>query len=135
MGRRPTKSSAAGAASPISQLLTAGERVQACIQAVLLAFPEIAPEGMAKLARAASLQKDNPNWEQEPRIPDGFGGGDWTTGGGAGGEANVRPAAAPANPVQEMKERFVDAHLADAQKAADQLGIPVENILGLSALE
>jgi flagellum-specific peptidoglycan hydrolase FlgJ len=34
-----------------------------------------------------------------------------------------------------MKERFVDAHLADAQKAADQLGIPVENILGLSALE
>ncbi len=34
-----------------------------------------------------------------------------------------------------MKERFVDAHLADAQKAADRLGIPVENILGVSALE
>jgi flagellum-specific peptidoglycan hydrolase FlgJ len=34
-----------------------------------------------------------------------------------------------------MTERFVDAHLADAQKAADQLGIPVENILGVSALE
>ena len=43
--------------------------------------------------------------------------------------------AAPLNPVQAMKERFVDAHLADAQKAADQLGIPVENILGVSALE
>jgi Mannosyl-glycoprotein endo-beta-N-acetylglucosaminidase len=91
---------------------------------------------MAKLARAASLQKDNPNWEQEPRIPDGPGGGDWTTDGGAGtGDANIRPAAAPANPIQAMKERFVDAHLADAQKAADQLGVPVENILGLSALE
>lgn len=48
---------------------------------------------------------------------------------------NIRPAAAPLNPVQAMKERFVDTHLADAQKAADQLGIPVENILALSALE
>jgi hypothetical protein len=55
----------------IAQLLTAGERVQACIQAVLLAFPEIAPAGMAKLAHAAALQKYNPNWEQERRIPDG----------------------------------------------------------------
>lgn len=39
------------------------------------------------------------------------------------------------NAVQAMKGRFVDAHLADTQKAADQLGIPVENILALSALE
>ncbi len=91
---------------------------------------------MAKLARAADLQKNNPNWEQEPRIPNGPGGGDWTNDGGAGAaDANVRPAVAPANPVQARKERFVDAHLADAQKAADRLGIPVENILGLSALE
>jgi flagellum-specific peptidoglycan hydrolase FlgJ len=36
---------------------------------------------------------------------------------------------------QAKKERFVDAHLADAQKIADQLRVPVENILGLSALE
>jgi hypothetical protein len=120
----------------IARLLAAGERAQACIRTVQLAFPEIMPDGMAKLARAASLQKYNPNWEQEPRIPDGPGGGDWTNDGGTGaGDANIRPAAAPANPIQAMKERFVDAHLADAQKAADQLGIPVENILGLSALE
>ncbi len=120
----------------IAQLLTAGEPAQAGIHAVQLAFPEIAPAGMAKLAHAASLQKYNPNWEQEPRIPDGPGGGDWTNDGGAGaGDANLRPAAAPLNPVQAKKERFVDAHLADAQKAADQLGIPVENILGVSALE
>ena len=66
----------------------------------------------------------------------GPGGGDWTNDGGAsGGDVNIRPAAAPMNPVQARKERFVDAHLADAQKAADKLGIPVENILGLSALE
>jgi flagellum-specific peptidoglycan hydrolase FlgJ len=44
-------------------------------------------------------------------------------------------AAAQVNDTQAMKERFVKAHLADAQKAADELGVPVENILGLSALE
>ncbi|MGA8549411.1 MAG: glucosaminidase domain-containing protein [Stellaceae bacterium] len=66
----------------------------------------------------------------------GPGGGGWTNDGGAsGGDVNIRPAAAPMNPVQARKERFGDAHLADAQKAADKLGIPVENILGLSALE
>jgi Mannosyl-glycoprotein endo-beta-N-acetylglucosaminidase len=118
----------------IAQLLSAGERAQACIRAVQLAFPEIAPDGMAKLAHAASLQKYNPNWEQEPRIPGGPGGGDWTNDGG-GSDANIRPVAAPLNPVQAKKERFVDAHLADTQKVADRLGVPVENILGAAALE
>ncbi len=92
---------------------------------------------MAKLAHAAALQKDNPNWPQEPRVPAGNpGGGDWTTDGGAGVvDASFRPAATPLNPIQAMKERFVDAHLADAQKAANRINIPVENILALSALE
>jgi hypothetical protein len=36
---------------------------------------------------------------------------------------------------KQRKENFVDAHLADAQKIADQLGTTVENILGLSAYE
>ncbi len=44
-------------------------------------------------------------------------------------------AAARLDPTQAKKERFVDAHLADAQKAANQLSVPVENILGVSALE
>lgn len=34
-----------------------------------------------------------------------------------------------------MKEKYTDDHLADAQKVADRLKVPVENILGLSALE
>ena len=121
----------------IAELLDAGERVQASIRAVQLAFPEIATDAMAKLARAASLQKFNPNWAQEPRVPAGNpGGGDWTNDGAVGdGGAEVRPIAAPLNPIQTMKERFVDAHLVDAQEAADRLGIPVENILGLAALE
>lgn len=129
----------------IARLLTAGKQGQACIRAVQLAFPEIAPEAMTKLAYAASLQKDNPNWAGEPRVPGGNpDGGEWTNDGGE--DANVRPAGAPTSPlqgeradepnvrqvaapvsvVQAKKERFVDAHLADAQKAADQLGIPVE---------
>ena len=44
-------------------------------------------------------------------------------------------AAAQKDETTAKKERFVDAHLADAQKVANQLGVPVENILGLSALE
>jgi flagellum-specific peptidoglycan hydrolase FlgJ len=36
---------------------------------------------------------------------------------------------------RDKKSRFVDAHLADAKKAADQLGVPVENVLGVSAVE
>ena len=121
----------------IAGLLTAGERAQAGIRAVQLAFPEIAPDAMAKLAQAASLQKDNPNLAGEPRIPAGNpGGGEWTNdGGAAGSDPNIRPIAAPLNPAQAMKQRFVDAHLADTQKAADQLGVPVENILGVAALE
>jgi hypothetical protein len=134
----------------VAALLEAGEAVQAQIEAVLLALPEIAPDAMAKLAHAASLQKANPNWAEQPRNPAGSAeGGQWTSdGGGAGTEGaqgtndggaeadgNIRPAAAQVSEVQARKERFVDAHLADAQKAAEELQIPVENILGISALE
>lgn len=70
----------------IARLLNAGERAQASIRAVQLACPEIAPDGMAKLAQAASLQKFNPNWADEPRIPAGnTGGGDWTNDAATGG--------------------------------------------------
>ena len=48
---------------------------------------------------------------------------------------NVQPAAAQTNNNGARKQRFVDAHLADVEKGAEQLGVPVENILGLSALE
>ncbi|MGH7047252.1 MAG: glucosaminidase domain-containing protein [Stellaceae bacterium] len=121
----------------IARLMNAGEQAQAAIRAVQLAVPEIAPKAMVKLAQAASLQKDNLNRADEPRVPAANpDGGEWTDDGGAGGgDANIRPASAPLNPIQEKKERFAHAHLADTQKAADQLGIPVENILGLSALE
>ncbi|HUC62485.1 MAG TPA: hypothetical protein VMF53_11060, partial [Alphaproteobacteria bacterium] len=77
----------------------------------------------------------------EPRLPAGqSGGGQWTDGDGGGTDSsdderggprdpNIQPAAAIVSDIQARKEAFVDAHLADAQKAADKLGVPVENIL------
>jgi hypothetical protein len=65
----------------VTQLLAAGADALARIYAVLLGFPEIAPDGMAKLAAALSLRKDNPDWEDEPRVPAGNpDGGQWTGG-------------------------------------------------------
>lgn len=65
-----------------TQLLAAGESARACIHAVLLGFPEIPQDGMAKLARAADLRKYGDAWEDEPRVPAGNpDGGQWTTGG------------------------------------------------------
>jgi hypothetical protein len=39
------------------------------------------------------------------------------------------------DPTHAKKRRFIEAHLADAQKAAAELHVPVENVLGISALE
>jgi hypothetical protein len=78
----------------VAQLLQEGEDARARIHAVLLGFPDIAPDGMAKLAAAASLRKDNPDWEDEPRVsagnPDG---GQWTSGGDGGGAGQDGGAA------------------------------------------
>lgn len=122
----------------VTELLTAGETAQAGIRAVLLAFPEIGGSGMIKLSQAAELQKYNPNYEQELRNPAGApGAGEWTGTGAEGRdeEPYFQPAAAHMTDVQAKKERFVDAHLDEAEKGAAELDIPVENILGLSALE
>ncbi len=74
----------------VVELLAAGEAARACIHAVLLGFPEIAHEGMAKLARAASLRKYGDAWEDEPRVPArNPDGGQWTSDG-----ADVQVAAA-----------------------------------------
>jgi hypothetical protein len=63
----------------VAQLLGVGADALARIYAVLIGFPEIVPEGMAKLTAAASLRKYNPDWEDEPRVPAGNpGGGQWT---------------------------------------------------------
>lgn len=114
----------------VAELLTAGEIAQAGIRAVLLAFPEIEPAAMAQLGCAAELQKYNPHWADEARVPAGNPeGGEWTGDGGPGRQAAetayFQPAAAQMSNVQAMKERFVDAHLDDTEKGAADLGVPV----------
>jgi hypothetical protein len=65
----------------VAELLTRGEHARARIYAVMLGFPEIAPDGMVKLARASALRKYNPDWEAESRVPSRSpGGGQWTSG-------------------------------------------------------
>jgi hypothetical protein len=105
---------------------------------------QLPPLPSARHARAMAkadrmLVKDNPDWEDEPRVPAGNpDGGEWTDDdpAAAGDDAlPIEPAAAQVNETRAGKEHFVDAHLADAQTVADQLGVPVENILGLSAME
>jgi hypothetical protein len=87
-------------------------------------------EWLRRLATADTLIKSGYDPE-EPRDEHGR----WTSEGDATADASIQPAAARPDDTQAKKERFVDAHLAAAQKAADKLGVPVENILGLSALE
>ncbi len=143
----------------IAALLEAGEGAQARIRAVQLRLPEISPEGMAKLAEDATLRKFNPDWAKQSRVPGGqSGGGQWMSGGagsevsdasrappgenqsareqhGRSADTRLEPTATALDETQAKKERFVAAHLADAEKAAKELGVPVENILGLSAYE
>lgn len=63
-----------------------GDDALASIHAVLIGFPEIAPDGMAKLAVVASLRKYNPHW---PRVPAGDPDGVQWTGDGDGSEFQI----------------------------------------------
>lgn len=97
------------------------------------------------------LVKANPDWDAQPRIPSGArGGGQWTNGatGAApeiGGDERsdvgrdrdgvIDLVATGADSTGATKERFVDRYLAGAQRAADALEVPVENILGAAAVE
>ena len=93
-----------------------------------------------KIAERDGLLKSGYDPDQ-PRIPAGqSGGGEWTDGGkednadGAGTDS-IQDIAAHWWATPEDKQRFVDAYLSDAQKVADDLHVPVENVLGIAALE
>jgi hypothetical protein len=51
--------------------LEAEDLALAGIEAVMLAFPELNDEAMAKLARFADLGKGGDSWDDEPRLPVG----------------------------------------------------------------
>lgn len=129
--------------SRIAELLAAGESTRARIHAVQLGFPDIGDDGMEKLARAENLGKLR-SWTDERRNDNPeLGGGFWVSStNGASATPKTQPkdsARASKKPTAGVtpaeKQKFVDDHLAAAQEAAKQLDLPVENILGLSALE
>jgi hypothetical protein len=75
------------------------------------------------------------------RVPAGEdGGGEWTDEDQPASANNdhaslYTEAAGSWFATPEIKQQFVDAHLKAAQDAANALGVPVENVLGLAALE
>lgn len=144
---------AAGYGAPIAQDRCVGQlrHVAQCLNDGDLALAQISllrmqlpPLPSATHARAMAnadgvTAKENPDWEDEPRVPAGNpGGGQWTNedDGDTGSEdPAAEPAAAQTGTTQARKERFVDAHLADTEEVAKRLRVPVENLLALSALE
>jgi hypothetical protein len=120
----------------VAEALSKGDLVLASISLVHAELPPLPSAGHARAMAKADglLLKFNPDWEDEPRIPKGDpAGGQWTSDGGSGAVTEL--VSDRGEDVQSKKEHFVDAHLADAQVAADELGVPVENILGVSAVE
>lgn len=118
----------------IAEIVESGELAKAERLGVPPAIIAIEDRALRRLAIAEALAKAGFN-PGELRVPAGNpGGGDWTSGDASAG-TGVVPAAASAKDVPTEKDDFVGTHLADAQKVADELHVPVENILGLSALE
>lgn len=74
--------------------LEAGDLALAGIEAVMLRFPTVDADRLAKLARLADLEKGGSSWEDEPRRPAGRpGAGEWTTAGGDDGGERTSPGA------------------------------------------
>jgi hypothetical protein len=120
----------------VFDLFESGESGRAGVQAVLLGLPKISPEGMAKLAQAEDLLKGGEAWRDEPRVPAGqTGGGDWTSDGGTGSLEAVPEPVKFQGVSPSDRAAFVRSHLADAIEGGKALGVPAENVLGLSALE
>ncbi|HYM31356.1 MAG TPA: hypothetical protein VEU47_08670, partial [Candidatus Cybelea sp.] len=116
-----------------------GKRTQAEQFGISPAIVAIRDQAFRRRAIAEALARAGYN-PDEPRVPAGDPDrGRWTTEASAAEQqagAHVGPAAAHNDPaIEAKKQRFVDAHRADAEKVAKQLGVPVENILALSALE
>ena len=70
----------------------------------------------------------NPNEPRDER-------GRWTNGDGVTEADRKNPRFKGMTDTQIKKQKFVDANLAAAEKGAQQLNIPVENLLALSAVE
>jgi hypothetical protein len=135
----------------IAEALNKGDRALAGVSLVHLELPPLPSDDHARAMAEADglLVKFSPHWDREIRNPKGETiGGRWTDGGGGAPNAAAPSARADQSgggieqrvalqedPTQAKKRRFVEAHIVDAQKAANKLHVPVEYILGISALE
>jgi mannosyl-glycoprotein endo-beta-N-acetylglucosaminidase len=129
----------------ITAALAAGDVVK--VQLLGLEIPLSALDGaqLIRLQTASSLIKAgfDPDQARDERGRWAAEGSGETDAGGSSVEADrgqsdgggIVPAADKIGHTPAGKERFVEAHLADARKIAEQLHVPVENILALSALE
>jgi len=136
----------AGRLRSIAEALNKGDLALAGISLVYLELPPLPSDAHAQAMAEADdlLSKYN---RDQPRAPKGDpDGGQWVGGGDAGGghasgaheggaHAGIILAVDREDPTHAKKRRFIEAHLADAQKAAAELHVPVENILGITALE
>lgn len=118
----------------IAKALAASDVVRAAVEAVHLGLPPLDRKAMKKLAALSPLSKGVDAWQNEPRLPAGqAGGGQWTT---AGGDPPApQSAATRESPLQQQKATFARRYLATARLYAAMLKVPVENLLGVAALE
>ncbi|MGH6737943.1 MAG: glucosaminidase domain-containing protein [Bradyrhizobium sp.] len=124
----------------VAQYLNDGDVALAQISLLRMQLPPLASAEHARaMAKADGVIAKDAAWEDEPRVPAGSpDGGEWTDEDGSGAtepDAEIIPVAARVDATRAKKERFVDKHLAYTEPIAERLGIPVENILGLAALE
>jgi len=94
-----------------------------------------APVSGHRRGRHEEAFRSNRIEEVQPRLGKRPGAEEWTSGGGGSTRDRAKQKKPAPEDIPAKKQRFVDDHMADAQNGADKLGIPVENILGLSALE
>ncbi len=121
--------------SVVAKALDAGDLGRAEIALLRLRLPPLA--GDAALERLAKVDRWLKYDADQPRASAGQpNGGQWISDdGGPGAAASLQTAAVRIDPTVAKKQKFVSDHLVEMQKAAQQLGVPVENLLGISALE
>jgi hypothetical protein len=133
----------------VAEALNKGDLALAGISLVRLELPPLPSDDHAQAMAEADEWLSKAYDPDQPRAPKGDpNGGQWTSGDAGGAEAapsqgahaggereGIELAADREDPTHAKKRLFIEAHLADAQKAAAELHVPVENILGISALE
>jgi hypothetical protein len=110
----------------VAQALNKRDLCLANISLVRMELPPLPNDDHARaMAKADGLLiKGNPDWEDEPRIPAGNpGGGQWTTGGETGGDANRvhLPPGQRIDELQDLAEWIANAKPEDEAKIRNEI--------------